>query len=261
MRGSATHSGVALVTGSTRGIGLAIALKLAGRGFAVAINGREEGPGMSRALEAIREAGAAAIAVAGDMSSPENHRLALDRIEKELGPLDCLVCNAGVGPLRRADILDVGIDSFDHCMAANARGPLFLAQEFARRLAGRDDDGRHRALIFISSANAEAASLNKAEYCFSKAAVAMVAKAFALKLSPIGVQVADIRPGIIETDLSAPVIEEYARRIREEGLTLSPRVGRPDDVAHAVAAIAAGDLPYVTGTVLPVDGGLSMARL
>lgn len=258
---SEARPGAVLVTGSTRGIGLAIALKLAARGFAVAINGREQGTGMSRALEALRATGASAIAVAGDMARPENHRPVLDQVETQLGPIVSLVCNAGVGPLRRSDILDVEPDSFDHCMAANARGPFFLAQEFARRLAGRDDEGRHRSLIFISSANAEAASLNKAEYCVSKAAVAMVAKTFALKLSPLGVQVADIRPGIIETDLSAPVIEEYARRIREEGLTLSPRVGRPDDVAHAVAAISAGDLPYVTGTVLPVDGGLSMARL
>lgn len=261
MGGSVTYPGVALVTGSTRGIGLAIALKLAERGFAVAINGRHEGPGMLRALEAVRKSGVDVISVAGDMSEPENHGPILDRIERELGPLDCLVCNAGVGPLRRSDILDVGTDSFDHCMAANARGPFFLAQEFARRVALRESADRHRSLVFISSANAVAASLNKAEYCVSKAAIAMVAKVFAMKLSPLGVQVADVRPGIIETDLSAPVIAEYARRIREEGLTLSPRVGRPDDVAHAVAALAAGDLPYVTGTVLPVDGGLSMARL
>lgn len=201
------------------------------------------------------------MAAPGDISIPESHGPLLNRVEAKFGPLDCVICNAGVGPLRRADILDVGTDSFDHCMAANARGPFFLAQEFSRRLVGREGDRRHRSLIFISSANAEAASLNKSEYCVSKAAVAMVAKAFALKLSPFGVQVADIRPGIIETDLSAPVIQEYARRIREEGLTLSPRVGCPDDVAHAVTAIAAGDLPYVTGTVLSVDGGLSMARL
>lgn len=255
------QSGVALVTGSTRGIGLAIAMKLASRGFAVAINGREEGPGMDRAMDAMREAGGYVMAVVGDMSRPENHGPVLDRIEAELGPLDCLICNAGVGPLRRSDILEVEADSFDHCMMANARGPFFLAQEFARRVAGSGADRPHRSLIFISSANAEAASLNKAEYCVSKAAVAMVAKVFAMKLSPLGVQVADIRPGIIETDLSAPVIQDYARRIRDEGLTLTPRVGQPDDVAQAVAAIAAGDLPYLTGTVLSVDGGLSMARL
>lgn len=251
---------VAFISGSTRGIGRAIAEKLAQDGFAVAINGRRDGPEMAGTLEALRATGARATGIAMDLSDPANHAAALDTAEAALGPITTLVCNAGVGPLRRVDLLQVQPDSFDHCISGNARGPFFLAQAFARRLLARDRQAGHHALIFISSANAEAASLGKADYCVSKAGLAMVARLFALKLSPVGVQVADVRPGVIETALSAAVVQGYRQQIEAGGLTLSPRVGQPEDVAAAVLALASGRLPYLTGSVLQIDGGLAMPR-
>ncbi len=254
-------TGVAFISGSTRGIGRAIAIQLAAEGFALAVNGRSDGPAMTETVASLRAAGAEAAGIPADLSDPLNHEAALDDAERALGPITALVCNAGVGPLQRVDLLETSAQSFDHCVAGNARGPFFLAQAHARRVLVRDRAADHHSVIFISSANAEAASLGKAEYCVSKAGLAMVAKLFALKLCPLGIQVADIRPGIIETDLSASVIDVYRAHIATGGITLTPRVGQPQDIAAAVAAIATGSLPYLAGSVLHIDGGLAVERL
>ncbi|SNT23332.1 3-ketoacyl-ACP reductase [Antarctobacter heliothermus] len=251
----------AFVSGSSRGIGRAIAVELARRGFAVAINGRAESAALSQTLNAIEAAGGHGVAVPGDVTQPANIAPLLDRVEAALGPITTLVANAGAGPLRRADILEVAPDGLMHCLTANTVGPFFLVQECARRMLGRQaPEGQHTSISIISSANATAASPNKADYCISKAGTAMIAKLFAQKLSPHGVQVVDIRPGVIETDLSAAVIDEYRRRIAEEDLALFPRVGQPEDIAKVAGCIADGDLPYVTGSVIAVDGGLSAER-
>lgn len=253
-------SPVAFVTGSTRGIGRAIALDLARAGFAVAVNGRRESAEMDQTISMLQKIGAPAVGIAADLSDPATHDPALQQVEASLGPITALVCNAGVGPLRRVDLLEAGPDSFDHCIAGNTRGPFFLAQAHARRLLSRARPAAHHSVIFISSANAEATSLGKADYCVSKAGLAMVAKLFAMKLCPLGIQVADIRPGIIETALSAAVIDGYRQRVAAGEITLTPRVGQPEDIASAVRAIATGQLPYLAGSVLQIDGGLSMAR-
>lgn len=252
--------GVALVTGSTRGIGRAIAVALAEDGFAVAINGRSQSTEMADTVAHLQAMGVRAVGIAADLSNPEDHKKTLDRVETELGPVTSLICNAGVGPLRRVDLLEAEPESFDHCIAGNTKGPFFLAQSYAKRVLTRNACANHRSLIFISSANAEAASLSKADYCVSKAGLAMIAKLFALKLCPAGIQVADVRPGIIETALSAAVIDGYRRQVKAGEITLMPRVGQPQDVAAAVAAIASGRLPYLAGSVLQIDGGLAMAR-
>ncbi len=253
---------VAFVTGSSRGIGRAIALALAARGFDVAVNGRAESDALARTVADVKAIGVRAIAVQGDVGELAAHQGMLDQAEAALGPLTTLVNNAGVGPLQRADLLDTSEASYDHCLLLNAKAVYFLTQAFARRLLPRvREPSLHYSVVTVSSISAEAASINRGDYCVSKAAAAMATKAFAARLAPEGIQVFDVQPGIIETDMSAPAMANYRRRIEQEGLTLIKRAGQPDDVAAAVASAASGGLPYMAGQVLRVDGGLGMLRL
>lgn len=252
---------VAFVSGSSRGIGRAIALELAARGMSVAVNGRSASDDLANVVSEIRAKGGVATAIPGDVSNLAEIPGLLQSAEDFLGALTTLVANAGVGPLRRADLLDVEADSIMHCLNVNTVGPFFLLQSFARMVLARPASGnQHCSITLISSANATAASPNKGDYCVSKAGASMIAKLFAQRLSPHGVHVMEVRPGVIETDLSAAVIDEYRRRINDEGLTLLPRTGRPEDVARVVGCIAAGDMSYVTGSSIDVDGGLAMER-
>lgn len=253
---------VAFVTGSSRGIGRAIALALAARGFDVAVNGRAESDALARTVADVKAIGVRAIAVQGDVGELAAHQGMLDQVEAALGPLTTLVNNAGVGPLQRADLLDTSEASYDHCLLLNAKAVYFLMQAFARRLLSRArEPSLHYSAVTVSSISAEAASINRGDYCVSKAAAAMATKAFAARLAPEGIQVFDVQPGIIETDMSAPAMANYRRRIEEEGLTLIKRTGQPDDVATVVASAVSGGLPYMAGQVLRVDGGLGMLRL
>ncbi len=252
----------AFITGASRGIGRGIALALARRGFAIAANAHSDSSALNRTVAEIKAEGVEAVALPGDVTDLGAHADILSRAEDALGPLTTLVNNAGVGPLARADILDCGEASFDHCMATNAKAVFFLTQAFSRLLLQRRrESDLAYSVITISSVSADAASIDKADYCVSKAAEAMVSKVFAVRLAPEGIQVFDIQPGVIETDLSRPVLPGYTRRIETEGLTLIKRVGQPEDVGAVVASAAAGDLPYLAGQVLRVDGGLGLLRL
>ncbi|WP_226781377.1 3-ketoacyl-ACP reductase [Oceaniglobus trochenteri] len=253
----------ALVTGSSRGIGRGIALALADRGFDIVVNGRAETAQMAETCREIEARGRRAVGLAADVSDLSAQAALIARAEDALGaPLTALVANAGVGPLRKADILDTRPDSWDHVMDCNAKAVFFLAQTFARHLLARDRaPGVCHSICIVSSVSAFAASTDKAEYCVSKAAAGMVAKTFAQRLAPEGIQVFDIQPGIIETDLSRPVLEQYGRMIEEQGITLVPRFGQPDEVGRVVAAAASGDLPYCVGQTLRPDGGLTLQRL
>lgn len=252
----------ALITGSSRGIGRAIALELARRGFRVAVHGRTDSEDLEAARADCAALSGTAVAVSGDLADLGGHDAILDTAEAGIGPLTTLVSNAGVGALRRVDLLETGQDSFDRCMALNARAPFFLMQAFARRLLGRPrPDDAHYAIISVSSISAVAASPNRIEYCMSKAAAAMMAKTFALRLAPERIQVFDIQPGIIATDMSRAALPAYQARIDDEGLLPMPRIGDPVDVARSCAAAACGDLPYSVGQVLRPDGGLVLERL
>ena len=251
----------ALVTGSGRGIGLAIALQLADAGFNIAINDYADGDALDAAVAAVEAKGVSAVKVPGDVSLLAGHEEMLDRAEAACGPLTTLVNNAGVSVLSRGDLLDVTEESYDRCMAVNAKAHFFLSQAFARRVVARDrSDGRFYSIVNVTSSNAVAASVLRAEYCASKAAAAMISKVFAARLGVENIAVFDVQPGLIETDMTKAVSDTYRRRIADEGLTLLPRLGTPADMGRIVATLATGGLPYMTGQVLSADAGMLVSR-
>jgi len=250
----------ALITGGGRGIGRGIALALAERGFSVAINALERDADVEATLAALREKGVAAEAVIGDVADLGAQEAMLDEAERALGPLTTLVNNAGVGVLQRGDLLDVTPESYDRCQAVNARAAFFLSQRWAKRvLAQPATEGVHRCLITISSSNAVAVSISRGEYCVSKVGASMIARLFAVRLGGEGIGSYEIRPGIIETPMTAPVKASYERRIAE-GLTIAPRMGQPSDIGSVAAALATGELAFCTGQALEADGGLVIPR-
>jgi len=250
----------ALVTGSSRGIGLATAEALAREGFAIAVNGPAADEELSRAVDRIAALGGAVVAAPFDVADIAGHDAALARIEAALGPLTTLVNNAGVGVLSRGDLLDVTEASWDRCLAVNGKAVFFLSQAFARRLLARDRDaGLFHSIVNVTSANAQAVAVQRAEYCASKAAAAMVSKVLAVRLGADNIAVYDVQPGLIETDMTAPVIEMYRKRAAE-GLTLFPRVGQPQDVGAIIASLASGRLPYTTGQAISADAGMLVPR-
>ena len=258
---SEKHRQAALVTGSSRGIGLGIALALAKKGFNIALNGPDDDDELAEAERQIATLDVTVVRVPGDVSKIAGHEAMLDRAETAIGPLSTLVNNAGVSVLSRGDLLDVSEESYDRCMAVNTKAMFFLSQAFARRLVDRKlDDGRFYSLINVTSANATSVAVQRGEYCASKAAAAMISQVFAVRLGQENVAVYDIRPGLIATDMTKLVIEDYQRRIDEEGLTLLPRIGQPADIGGIVATLANGDLPYTTGQVISADAGMLVSR-
>jgi NAD(P)-dependent dehydrogenase (short-subunit alcohol dehydrogenase family) len=250
--------GTAFVTGARRGIGKAIALTLAQDGFDVAVNDVEGSPEIDAVVEEIKALGRQAIAVVGDISDIATHITMLDLAET-LGQLSTLVNNAGVSVLNRGDLLEVSEESYNRCMDINVRGTFFLSQAFAKRLLAQPQKSVHRSIVNISSANVSAVSIARGEYCISKAAVSMLSKLFAARLSNEGIGVYEIQPGFIETDMTAPAKVKYDKMI-EEGLTVIKRFGQPEDVARVASTMAQGLLPYTVGQAIQVDGGLLTVR-
>src|ERR1700735_1019587 len=249
---------VALGNGGTRGIGLGIALQLAEAGFTLAISGRRSPQQVQPALDEIRQHSNRSIYVQADVSSAADRLWLLADVGDRLGRLDVLVTNAGIAPRVRADLLDAGEESFDEIIATNLRGPYFLTQSVANWMI--QHPAPFRSIIHISSVSATVASVNRGDYCISKAGIAMATKLWAVRLAEFGIQVYEVRPGIIETDMTEGVKGKYDALI-EGGILLEKRWGSPDDVGAAVSVLARGELPYATGAVLVLDGGLTMARL
>ena len=258
---SGSSAGIAFVTGSARGIGRGIAFALAERGFDVAVHGRGDIGRVRDTAAEIAALGVRAHALVGDVGDLSLHSGMVEEVERELGSISCFVNNAGVGALRREDVLLAQEDSYDHCMLFNAKAAFFLTQAVARRMAAAPAGDAFRSIVMISSVSSQAASVNRGEYCVSKAAASMVASVFAARMAEFGVSVFDVRPGVIETDMSRPALAAYQKRVDEERLTLIPRLGKPADVGRAVAALASGDFPYVTGQPLNIDGGMSVQTL
>jgi NAD(P)-dependent dehydrogenase (short-subunit alcohol dehydrogenase family) len=257
---------VALVTGSSRGIGRAIAVELARIGCDVMINYVANEAAAQEACEVVQQAGGTNVRVSkcqANIAELSDHSRLLEATRSHFGRLDFLVNNAGIASLKRVDLLDASEESFDHLIKVNLKGPYFLSQVAARWMIEQKSAGLENyspAIINITSVSAFAASPERGDYCVSKAGLAMMTKLYALRLASEDINVYEIRPGVIETDMTANVKEKYDRMIGE-GLTPIKRWGTPEDVGRAVAAIASGSLPFSTGEVINVDGGFHLRRL
>ena len=260
-----TTSKVALVTGGTRGIGLGIARRLAADGFSVVMTGRRSADEVEQALAEVREQRRdrnqqARYSRADVADRGERHRLLVE-IEAEFGRLDVLVNNAGIAPNPRADILEATEASFDELVATNLKGPYFLTQAVANWMIRQQRHSQERrAIINVSSVSATVASVNRGDYCITKAGVAMATKLWATRLTEHGIAVYEVRPGIIETDMTRGAKARYDAMMEGDAL-LEKRWGTPEDVGAAVGVLARGDLPYAPGLVVVVDGGLTLPRL
>jgi NAD(P)-dependent dehydrogenase (short-subunit alcohol dehydrogenase family) len=247
----------AIVTGGTRGIGLGIAKALAAEGWQVVVSGVRPAADVTGVIEELAGLGGTAhycrsdVAVASDRS-----RLVAESLER-FGSIDALVNNAGRAPAVRADVLDAGEESFEALLRTNLQGPYFLTQQVARHMVAR---GQGAGIVFVTSVSAELASINRGDYCVSKAGLAMAARLFALRLASHAIPVFEVRPGVIATDMTARVKDVYDQRIAD-GLVPEGRWGTPADVGRVVAALLRGDAPYATGSVIHVDGGLALGRL
>jgi NAD(P)-dependent dehydrogenase (short-subunit alcohol dehydrogenase family) len=252
---------LALVTGASRGIGRAIAIALArDAGHNVVINYASK---QAAAEEVCREIeslgnGTRAMIVQADIADADQRKQLVDQAISSFAQIDLLVNNAGVAPTVRADLLDASEESFERLIKINLKGPYFLTQLVARRMV---EQKRSAQIVNITSVSAYAASINRGDYCIAKAGLAMMTKLFAARLAPHDINVFEIRPGIIETDMTGPVKEKYDKLIFENDLTPIRRWGKPEDVAAAVVAIARGQLPFSTGDVINVDGGFHLRRL
>lgn len=253
---------VALITGGSRGIGLGIAQHLAAKGFDLAINGMREPSAVKETLDSLRQLGAETFYCRGDISSSHDRARMMHEVKGHFGRLNVLVNNAGVAPKERRDVLETSEESFDYVVGTNLKGNYFLTQAAANWMVEQKKAWAafEACIINVSSISATVASVNRGEYCVSKAGLSMVTQLFAVRLGEFGIPVFEVRPGIISTDMTAGVKEKYDRLI-EGGLTVQKRWGLPDDVGKAVAALASGDFPYSTGHVIMVDGGLTIPRL
>lgn len=251
---------VAIVTGAARGIGRECARVLAGIGFNLVLNdhdGEDERVYFETLVGELSVLGADSICFSADIRDRDGYVSLLDSIVERWGRIDCLVNNAGVSVRKRGDLLETQPDSFDFCIEVNAKAVFFLSQAVARRMIRQGEVGaQHRSIITITSSNAAAVSVTRAEYCISKAAASMVSRLFALRLADEGIGVYEIRPGIIDTEMTATVKSRYDALI-ENGTVPMRRWGLPKDIAASVASMAAGRLPYTVGQIIDVDGGLN----
>lgn len=250
----------AIVTGAGTGIGHAIAARLLMAGFDVAMAGPDDKPaeGMPQTSNAH---GARARYFRFDLADVDSHMPLLDAVETELGPVTCLVNNAGVSSLARGDLLDLGVESFDRSVAVNLRGTFFLTQAVARRMLGHAHDAdAFRSIITIGSVNARIIGENRGDYCITKTGLSMMTKLFASRLAADNIAVFEVRPGIIRTQMTAPSSARYDAFIADGGVPMQ-RWGNPDDVAETVCTLASGGLPFATGMHVDVSGGMQLHRV
>jgi 3-oxoacyl-[acyl-carrier protein] reductase len=253
---------VALITGGMRGIGFGVAQALGREGFNLVACGLRDENAVTDPLKTLRSMGADVLYCQCDVASREERDKMVAAIRQRFGRLDVLVNNAGIAPKERRDILEATEESFEHVLRTNLQGPYFLTQAVARWMIEqkKGDAAFVGRIINVSSVSATVASTNRGEYCISKAGVAMATQLWAARLGEFNIPAYEVRPGIIQTDMTAGVKEKYDK-LFDEGLAIQRRWGTPEDVGKAVASLARGDLPYSTGQVIMVDGGLTIQRL
>ncbi len=255
-------SKIALITGGTRGIGFGIALELAKAGFDLALNGIREEKAVISVLEELRTLGIQVDYFRGDVAKKDDREQMTKAVLERFGKINVLVNNAGIAPRERKDILEASEEIFDEVIQTNLRGPYFLTQLVAGSMIKSKmqipDD--FFCIINVSSVSATIASVNRGEYCISKAGIAMATKLWAARLGEFDIPVYEIQPGVIQTDMTTGVQEKYDKLFRE-GMAVQKRWGQPSDIGKVAAAMASGSLPYSTGQVVLVDGGMTIQRL
>lgn len=252
---------VALITGGSRGIGYGIASTLANNGFDVAINGVRPEAEVKDALHKLKDAGAEVIYCQGNIAVREERKKIVVQVRERFGKLHILVNNAGIAPRERNDILKATEESFDEVVNTNLKGTYFLTQDVANwMIHQKTDPAFEGCIVNITSISATVASVNRGEYCISKAGLSMVTQLFAVRLGEFNIPVYEVRPGVISTDMTAGVKDKYDNLIGN-GLCVQQRWGYPEDVGKAVTSLALGNFPYSTGQVFMVDGGLTISRL
>jgi 3-oxoacyl-[acyl-carrier protein] reductase len=258
----ATDQPVAIVTGASRGIGRAIAGRLAREGYAVAVNFHSNRAAADDVVREIEQVGGKARAIQADIGATVDRARLVDETLAEWGRLDVLVNNAGITSVGRKDLLEATEESWDRVFATNLKGPFFLAQLAARQMIKLIDSAAisRGTIINVSSISAYAVSTNRADYCMAKAAMQMMTWLLADRLAENGIRVYEVCPGVIASDMTAPVKEKYDRLIAE-GMSPIRQWGQPEDVASAVAMLASGQLPFSTGERINVDGGFHIRRL
>ena len=261
------ENSVAVVTGAGQGIGRGISLELAKNGFDIVgvdvfFKPSNKQIGLFEVKERVEKLGSDFLPIQGDVSSLKDHELILEQALDRFGKVDVLVNNAGIAPEKRLDILETTPESYDRLLSVNARGPFFLTQKIAQQMVKQveQNPGLKPCIVFITSISAYVSSLSRAEYCVSKAALSQAARIFADRLSEFGINVYEVRPGIIQTDMTAAVRNKYDKLI-DKGLVPQKRWGLPEDVGKAVASLAKGDFGYSTGLVIEVSGGMNIQRL
>lgn len=251
---------VALITGGSRGIGLGIARSLAEAGWNLAINGMREEASVEETLGMLRKEQVEVIYCQGNVGEQQGREKILAKCLAHFGKLDALINNAGVAPKERKDLLDMSEESFDRVLGINLKGSFFLSQLSAKEMIKQGKESL-RYIVNMSSVSATMVSINRGQYCISKAGMAMMTQLYAARLAEENILVYEVRPGVIQTDMTAAVKEKYDKLLLDEGLAVQGRWGYPEDVGKAVASLLSGAFPYSSGQVIMVDGGLGMGRL
>lgn len=253
--------GLAVVTGGRRGIGRAICGNLAAAGFDVAVVDLVDDDSAGDTVALIRSAGRKGAFYQRDIAQTDGNGAFIGRLESEFGPVVCLVNNAGVQVSVRGDLLDVTEEAFDRLVDVNLRGTFFFTQAVARAMLARPASAFDRSIITITSANAGLVSPEKGPYCISKAGLSMASQQFALRLADAGICVHEVRPGLIQTDMTADVYEKYSVPVEAGQVSAIRRWGQPEDIARAVTTLAVGAIPFSTGDIFHIGGGMQLHRL